>query len=98
MGFEEIVPDPRPGGIESALLSQISVWEAEIATEPASEDEPVFVLIEGKDEKVHRFGPCPWQPRISEANVYTAPSRGDRALVAESDEGEWWVIMWWPYG
>lgn len=73
------------------------LWEAIVATDPTNSTDPVFVTIAGKDDDLYRYGPCPWSPRIHDADEYATPTRGDRALVAFSDDGSPWVIQWWPY-
>lgn len=70
--------------------------EAVIDSEPSGPDQAVWVVIPSFDPEL-RFGPCPWSPMIASGDEYLTPSRGDRALVSVTEEGEAWVVAWWPY-
>lgn len=51
----------------------------------------LFVVMPSRDDGQNVFGPVVW------ASVDGAlPQAGDRALVAESDQGFWWVVSWIP--
>jgi hypothetical protein len=80
------------GGVEPSPS-----FEAMIASNPASVDEGVKVIIEAMDGNRH-FGPIPWMSRNDDAGNPVYPQRGNRALVTFSNEHEAWVIAWWPYG
>lgn len=41
----------------------------------------------------HRLGPCRWQARDDTSH----PARGDICLVEFDDQGEPWVVAWWPF-
>ena len=64
--------------------------EATIATTAASEASAVYVLDPAGGEGEPRLGPCPWTPHPGPV----FPARGDRALIARSDRGEWWIVAW----
>lgn len=60
------------------------------ATSPASS---LRVTVPSYDGGDHHFGPVVWSPLGN-----ALPAAGDRALVAESDDGSWWVLSWWSSG
>lgn len=76
----------------SARGSQrVGAYRAQIATSPADLGTKLYVTIPNFDPKL-RFGPCRWMPRGA-----TLPTRGDQALVEFDDNGEAWVVAWWPF-
>jgi hypothetical protein len=68
-----------------------TLFEATFANGATSPDDALLVTIEA-------FGELPfgdpdgvvWSPMGG-----ALPQEGDRALVAESDDGSWWVVAWW---
>lgn len=44
-----------------------------------------------------RFENVRWSPRVEEDGTVIMPTRGDKALVILSDEGDPWIVEWWPY-
>jgi hypothetical protein len=77
-------------------FERATLREAVIDSDPADISEAVFAIVPGFADDL-RYGPCPWEPRLVDDHEYGTPSTGDRALVAISDEGEAWVVAWWPY-
>ena len=59
--------------------------------DPATDAERVYVLVPAFDGGEHQHGPCPWTPRGS-----ARPSTGDDALVVFDEQGDPWVVAWWP--
>ena len=51
------------------------------------------------DAQRGRARECPWMPRLAVQDgelVEVQPKPGDAAVVCESDEGNLWVLCWWP--
>lgn len=42
-------------------------------------------------------GPLRWQPRCSDAGEPLYPQRDDLALVVVDNNGDFWLLEWWPY-
>jgi hypothetical protein len=76
----------------------LTVFSGHFATTPEVESETVDVVVPSLSP-TNRIGPCFWQPRVvdiaGEATV-VLPSRNDRCLVAFDQDGDSWVVMWWP--
>lgn len=64
-------------------------WEGRFTKDAATEDDELFVTVEGYDGGEHEFGPLVWQPHGA-----TLPDAGDLALIVQSDQGRWWVTVW----
>lgn len=94
-GIWELVRDPA-GRDEDRRTKLPRLMAGKFATTP-NEDEAAYVLIKHLDDEKHRIGPCPWSPRLLDAGHYGVPERGDRCLVAFTEEDEPWIIEWWPY-
>lgn len=76
-----------------------SSYQGIITTTPADPQERVMVNIPSLDPSGQlEWGPCPWSPRIHDASNFAMPSAGDLALVLMTEEGEPWIVEWWPYG
>jgi hypothetical protein len=43
-----------------------------------------------------RWGPCPFAPRVNAAGAQALPSEGDHCLVALDEDGDSYVVLWWP--
>lgn len=69
--------------------------EAVIASDPAI-DEEVYVIIPSF-HPTRLVGPCPWTPKLTSSSTYATPTKGDRALVVQSEKDDYWVVDWWPY-
>lgn len=67
-------------------------YEGMIAADALDLDDAVTVTLSDFDDGRQVFGPCPWMPRGE-----LLPSRGDRALVVFSDDGDPWIVAWTPY-
>jgi hypothetical protein len=63
-----------------------------VATDAASMDSRVMVIVPGFDEQL-QIGPCRWQSR----DASTKPVRGTPCLVIFDDIDEPWIAAWWPY-
>jgi hypothetical protein len=72
------------------------IFEGIFAENAATVDSMLEIIIPSFDLN-QRWGPCPWTPRPTDGGI-DLPSRGDRCLVALDDNGNPWVIGWWPYG
>jgi hypothetical protein len=59
------------------------------ANDPGSITGPLFVTINSFGPQ--QWGPCPFTPRGS-----SWPSAGLPCLVALDDDGQPWVVVWWP--
>ena len=67
------------------------LWRGLVAAAPASVEEPLQVLIPAMRTQ-HVWGPCAWPERAGAV----LPVKGDACLVAISNEGDAWVLAWWP--
>lgn len=88
LASDERKPPPRD-------LDDVTLYEAVLATTPSDTTEQAMVIVPSFSSK-HLYGPCPWAPRIVDSDTYATPSKGDRALVAISNEKEVWIVSWWP--
>lgn len=79
--------------VRSRVRAEHQVWAGRIASAPADQSVKVQVVIPGLSPEL-RIGPCRWMPRGS---VITMPARGDDCLVVFDNNGEPWVICWWPF-
>jgi hypothetical protein len=77
----------------------LELLEATVLSTPAA-GEMLRVEIDSQPGHVRD---CPWAPRFQTVVtvdgpvvVEQLPEPDDAALVAESDEGNAWVVMWWP--
>lgn len=78
--------------------------EATVAETPSSHDQQIRVVIPTFSFQ-DRIGPCPWTPRVEphpepdnpSAVIFRFPTRGDRAAVAFTADGDPWIVAWWPY-
>lgn len=71
--------------------STSTIWRAEFATRPSTLDELVMITIPAWST-VLQLGPCFWQSRDDTLRPFV----GDPCLAFLDDEGDWWVIAWWP--
>lgn len=62
-----------------------------IASAPIDSTTKVYVTIESFDGGENRHGPCRWMPRL-----ISGPAVGDEALVVFDEQGDPWVVAWWP--
>lgn len=76
--------------IAGAKVAPPAAWEGVVATGASGADDPVFVLLDGFDDRRHRWGPCFYIPRERQL-----PQRGDRCLVVFSDTQQPWLTSWW---
>lgn len=76
-------------------IQRPQLFEATFVDDVASHQDEARVLITSFDSAA-TFGPCPWPSRHDGAGL-VLPARGDRALVAFSDDNQPWVVAWWPY-
>lgn len=74
-----------------------TAFEGKIAKTVDDTSDELFVTIPEFDTR-HKFGPCPWSPRINDAGSEEYPAKGDRCLVIFSNDETPWVIGWTPYG
>lgn len=75
---------------ESRARAQL--FSAVIAETPVERTDLVHVLIpQFDDDTPHRYGPCKWGPQDT-----AYPSAGDSAIVAVTDQGEYWILNWFP--
>lgn len=70
-------------------------WQAIVANNPATMDALVSVTIPGLNDEGQqlRWENCRWQAR----DDISKPVRGDKCLVVFDDNGELWVVAWWPF-
>lgn len=58
------------------------------------------MFVRALDSRVEE-GPCRWSPRVQPDGgsglELRFPVRGDRVAYCETDEGQLWVLEWWPY-
>lgn len=73
-----------------------NTYEGRINRSVGSVDNPVQVTIDNLDGGQHEYERCYWTPRVDDAGDLVYPIRGDKCLVAISDEEEAWVLVWWP--
>lgn len=64
--------------------------QAVVAAAPDSTEDYMEVIVE-QFSRHTRWRKCRWMPRPD-----VSPSRGDHALLVLSDEGDPWVVAWWP--
>lgn len=88
------------------------LWAGVIATTPALVSDKVDVTIAAFDSSL-RWGLCRWTPRVAVQVVNVAegaeathnitvaqvvlPVRGNKCLVGFDDNGDPWVVVWWPF-
>lgn len=68
------------------------IWSAKIARNPVDFGDRVDVVIPGLDSTL-RWQGCRWMTR----NDIDMPTRGNDCLVVFDDNGEIWVVVWWPF-
>lgn len=83
MSVDDLIPETPP--------VQPQVWAATVLDTAGSLADKVRVLVPGFDGGETAHGPCPWMPRGEDL-----PTRGDTAIVAIDDEGNEWIVGWWP--
>lgn len=76
---------------ERDALERPAAVKGTIASEPATAAERVYVTVEAFDGGENRHGPCAWTPRGA-----LLPEAGDEALVVFDEQGDPWVVAWWP--
>lgn len=69
------------------------VWRGLIDDNITDMAQLVHFTIPAFPDPTLRFGPSRWQSRDATSH----PSRGNNCLVVKDDQGEWWVIAWWPF-
>lgn len=79
---------------EEVMPRESISWSAEFANTIASVNDGAYVLIEGIDESVSKFGPAIWMTRVDDAGDTVLPTRGDPCLVVFDDTGQPWVVSW----
>lgn len=67
------------------------IWRGRVAKAPATTHDPIQVVIPSLSSQ-HVWGPCAWPERAAG----TLPAAGDACVVALTDEGDAWVLAWWP--
>lgn len=67
-----------------------TLFEAIVIDTAAAITDDVRVRLVADDPRSFD-GPLPWMPRDG-----VFPMTGDRALVGYSDQGEGWIVAWWP--
>lgn len=66
------------------------VYEGKVVQAPASVSQGLVVrMLDGQ----LAYGPMAWPARGT-----TLPAVGDNVLFTESDQGQYWCLVWWPYG
>jgi hypothetical protein len=74
-----------------APAQEPQVYGATVGRTVADPADGVYVLLDSLSDK-HLVGPCRWMPRGA-----TLPSKGDDALVCVTEDGEPWMVAWWPH-
>jgi hypothetical protein len=74
-----------------------AAYEATISNDVSSSVDDLFVRLPTVDAGRSRWGPCRWAPRVTDGGSAQFPDEGDKALVVKSDDGEYWILQWWPY-
>lgn len=72
-----------------------NTYEGVVAKNPGSVATQLFVTIPAIDRQA-MHGPCKWTPRVDDAGATVLPVIGDTALITISEDGNPWVIAWWP--
>lgn len=70
--------------------------EARFTRDITDVSDGAFVRYEAEGWDDVDDGPCPWTPRVDGDGDVLLPNKGDRCLVAMSDENTPWVVAWWP--
>lgn len=83
---------------DSASIVVSQAYEGVVANTVSATTDDLYVTLEQfqdeEDGLPHRYGPClGWDRRQDGAY----PSEGDRILVTVSDDGNYWILNWWPY-
>ncbi len=72
-----------------------AAWRATVRRAPNTATDTLLVTIDatGRDEEVRRR----WTPRATGGTPPVAlPAKGDRGLVCFDDDGDAWLILWYP--
>lgn len=94
MSYNTDITNPRndPSNLELRQL-----YSAEVVTTATALTNDVYVILpqfEDEGGLPHRHGPCLGWDRRSDGAY---PTSGDTALVAVDDDGNYWILNWWPY-
>lgn len=68
-----------------------------MAPAPASATGSLYVRI--LSFSAQKWGPCPFAPRVQVSGgsvQMILPAVGDPCLVALDEDGQPWVVLWWP--
>lgn len=71
-------------------------FQGQVATTPDDESELIRVRIPSIDGGEHSYE-ARWTPRPTAGGI-ELPSEEDECLIMKDDQGEYWVLGWWPYG
>lgn len=78
-------------GLPSGSPPQL-VWSAIVATNASDFADLIDITIPGIDPNL-RWTSCRWQAR----NDIDMPVRGNACLAIFDDNGQIWVVAWWPF-
>lgn len=76
-------------------LHTLQIVRGRVVNTPSSDTADLFVTVPAFHAH-ERWGPCPFMPRVNAAGNQALPSAGDDCLVALDENGDSYVIGWWP--
>lgn len=76
-------------------LSALQLMRGKIANTPSDDADDLFVTIPSYHHS-ERWGPAPFMPRVDSGGNQVLPSQGDECLVGLDEDGDSYVLIWWP--